>query len=311
MRRILSLLTCIAGIAGMAAGHAAETRSNAFELALVDMQGQKKVLGTLADVVVTPRISPDGKHVAFEAVDAEATKELGEQTVRIHVAQLDQLDKPRMLQATVISRHNQAPVWSPDGVQIVLAALGNSADALYWERADGGLQPIYLTDGRAPEGLFDGGHKLTYLTLKGARDYGISLLDMLTQKATTLVDRPGSAQHSSSVSADGRWIAYASDETGKQEVWLEPLPITGKRFQLTKTGGNHPQWSPDGKTLYFDQGGQMFRMSVTTGTDPKAGEPAALPIKGFQQGEILRQYDLMPDGKGFVMLFPVSAAGGK
>ncbi len=124
---------------------------------------------------------------------------------------------------------------------------------------------------------------------------------------TRLVDYPNSEQHSSRIAPGGRWFAYVSNETGRQEVWIEPLPQTGKRYQLTKTGGRHPEWSPDGKTLYFDQGNQMFRVEISTAAEmPKIGEPVELPIRGFQQGDLRRQYDLMPDGKGFVMLFPVT-----
>jgi hypothetical protein len=47
-------------------------------------------------------------------------------------------------------------------------------------------------------------------------------------------------------------------------------------------------------------------MGITAGAEPKAADPVALPIKGFQQSELRRQYDLMPDGKGFVMLFPAA-----
>ncbi len=304
MRRALSLLACIAV---NAVAHAAAPAPAGFDLAVVDMQGQKKVVGHVSDVAFAPRVSPDGTKVAFEMVDAEATKELGAQIVRVWVAALDKFDKPKMLQATVIARTNIAPVWTRDGQWIAFLATGNGSDTLFWQRADSGIQPIYLVDGRAVEGFF-GDHKMNFITLKGNRDYGISMLDTRTLKATPLIDQPGSEQHSSQVSPDGKWIAYVSNETGRQEVWLEPMPVTGKRYQLTKNGGAHPQWSPDGGQIYFDVGGQVYRMSVTTGTEARAGDPVALPIKGFQQGDLRRQYDLMPDGKGFMMLFP--AAGG-
>jgi serine/threonine-protein kinase len=130
---------------------------------------------------------------------------------------------------------------------------------------------------------------------------------MATKKVTPLADQPGSDQHSSRISPDGRWIAYASTETGRQEVWLEPLPQTGKRFQLTQQGGRHPVWSPDGTRIYFDQDGRMFRLDLTLTAAPGAAAPVPLPISGFQQGDLRRQFDLMPDGMAFLMLYPVSS----
>jgi Tol biopolymer transport system component len=241
--------------------------------------------------------------VVFEQTDP-ASADTPELT-RLYVAQMKDLAQRKGMQVTVTARTNVAAVWSPDGDWLAFAAQGNGPDALFFQRSDGWIQPKYLRDGRAFEGWYDGG-KLVFLTLRGERDYGIAMLDFATKQVTPLIDLPGSEQHSSRISPDGKWIAYASNETGRQEVWVEPLPVTGRRFQLTNNGGRHPQWSPDGAKLYFDdEAGQMFSMDVTIAAgEVRAREPVALPIKGFVQGQYRRQYDLTPDGKGFVMLFP-------
>jgi eukaryotic-like serine/threonine-protein kinase len=278
----------------------------AFQLALVDEQGQKTVLGTLPPSLFAPRVSPDGKRVAFEL--AEDGAPAGQPpNMRLYVADLNALDKRRALQYTLTSTRNIAPVWSPEGDFIVFLAQGNGNDMLFKQRADGYIQPSFVVDGRAPEGWYKGG-QLVYITRKGDHDYGISMLDMATKKLTRLVDIEGSDQHSSRVSPDGKWIAYASNETGRQEVWVEPLPQNGKRFQLTRDGGRHPIWSPDGRKIYFDQGGRMYRLDLTLAPDSlQANPPTSLPITGFEQGDLRRQFDLMPDGKAFLMLFPVNA----
>jgi len=155
-----------------------------------------------------------------------------------------------------------------------------------------------------------GGTHLRFLTLKetgGSRDYGIALLDMSSRAITTVIDLPGSAQHSSAVSPDGRWMAYASNETGRYEVWLEPLPGTGMRYRITKDGGAHPLWRPDGRALYFDRDHQMFSVAVNVNDPASIGAPVALPITGFAQAEYRRQFDLLANGREFLMLFPVSS----
>jgi eukaryotic-like serine/threonine-protein kinase len=303
--RLLAIGMAFMGIAQSAEQSPAPAPA-AFQLALVDLQGQKKVLGTLPNSVFSPRLSPDGTKVVFELADVPIPAN-APQVMRLYVAALDQLDKRRVLQQTVTATRNLAGVWSDDGDWIVFMASGNGADSLYLQRSDGGVQPKYLLDGRAPEGFYKNG-QIAFITRTADRDYGISLLDLNTRKATVLVDIPGSEQHSSRISSDGKWLAYASNETGRQEVWLEPLPQTGKRYQLTKQGGRHPLWSPDGTKLYFDQGDKMFRLDLTLGDAPSARDPVPLPISGFQQGDLRRQYDITPDGKGFLMLFPTSAS---
>lgn len=303
--RLLAAMVAMAGIAHAAEQPpAAPPQPAAYQLALVTEQGQKSLLGTLPPSVFAPRVSPDGKQVAFElAEDGAAAGQ--PPNMRLQVAPLEAPDKRRALQYTLTSTRNIAPVWSPEGDFIAFLAQGNGNDALFRQRADGYIQPSFIVDGRAPEGWYKGG-KLVFITRKGEHDYGIWLLDLGTNKVTRLVDIEGSDQHSSRISPDGKWIAYSSDETGRQEVWVEPLPQTGKRFQLTKDGGRHPMWSGDGRAIFFDQGGRMYRLELSVSADSvQAGAPAGLPITGFQQGDLRRQFDLMPDGRTFLMLFPV------
>ena len=303
--RLLAAMFAMAGIT-----HAAEQPSatpaqpGAYQLALVTEQGQKTLLGTLPPSVFAPRVSPDGKQVAFELAEEGAAA--GQPpNMRLYVAPLEAPDKRRALQYTLTSTRNIAPMWSPEGDFIVFLAQGNGNDMLFRQRADGYIQPSFVVDGRAPEGWYKGG-RLVFITRKGDHDYGISLLDLGTKMVTRLVDIEGSDQHSSRISPDGKWIAYSSNETGRQEVWVEPLPQTGKRHQLTKAGGRHPMWSADGRRIYFDQDGRMYRLELSISAESvQAGAPEGLPITGFQQGDLRRQFDLMPDGRTFLMLFPV------
>jgi eukaryotic-like serine/threonine-protein kinase len=274
-----------------------------YELALVDLRGRKQVLGTLPGSVFAPRVSPDGKQVAFELADApgDATPA----STRVYVAELAHLEQRRAL-PLVGGARNWAPIWSPDGERLVFLVSGDSPDALWIRRADGSDSGEQLVEGRAPEGLTADGKQLVFITRTGATDYGLSLFDIASRTVSPLVDRQSSDQHSSRLSPDGRWLAYASNETGRQEIWLTRMPPDGERFRLTDTGGRHPLWSPDGSTLYFDQDGQMFRIQIFLGAAvPKASEPKSLRIRGFQQGELRRQFDLLPDGKRFLMLFPL------
>lgn len=302
------LIVLAAGIAALRIADAAQPDPARYDLVLVDMQGQKKLLGTLPGWAVAPRVSPDGRKVLYETVEDPPVDPKAPPITRPYTAELDKLDKPKMLQGTLLSNVNRWAEWSFDRDWIVFASSGNGSDAIFRERSDGWIQPKWIMDGKAPEGLYEG-WKLAVLTLKGDKDYGVVLVDMNSPKnVITRVDLAGSAQYSSRLSPDGKWIAYTSDETGRPEVWFQSVKDPARRVQVTSQGGAHPQWSPDAKQIYFDQGGKLYSTTVTLDdAAPKAGgTPVALPITGFVQTEMRRQYDLTPDGKGFVMLFPAS-----
>ena len=286
-----ALLLGLVSVAGQAPG--------GFDLAVIDVDGTAKVLVRLPPSVYAPRVSPDGKQIAFETRDPA-----GADGGRMWVAELSNPAQRRPLPKTDAPL-NWAPMWSPDGQRLVFLASGDRPDAVLWRRADGTGDAEHLVDARSAEGWVDEGAKMRFLTLVGDRDYGISLLDIKTRAVTRVIDLPGSAQHSSAVSPDGRWMAYASNETGRYEVWLTPLPPTGMRYQITRDGGSHPLWLPDGQSLYFDRERQMFRVTLNLKDPSAATAPVPLPIKGFAQAEYRRQFDLMPGGRQFVVLIPV------
>ena len=270
-----------------------------YELALVNVDGTKTVVGQLPPSVYAPRIAPDGKRVAFETRDLT-----GPDGPRLWTAELANIAARKVL-PLVVGQINWAPMWTPDGERLVfIVSSPGRPDAVYWRRADGSGEAEHLIDTRAAEGWVGGGAQMRFLTLKANSDYGISLFDMNTRTVTHLVDWPGSAQHSSNMSPDGKWMAYASNETGRYEVWMEPFPRSGARLQLTRDGGSHPMWAPDGRSLFFDRDHQMFQLAVNTQDLTSIGEPTPLPIKGFAQAEYRRQFDLMPDGRQFLVLVP-------
>ena len=103
------------------------------------------------------------------------------------------------------------------------------------------------------------------------------------------------------VSPDGAWIAYRSDESGRNEVYVDRFPDLGDRVQVS-TGGTSPLWSPDGTELYYRAGPAMIAVPVETGASFTAGRPETL-FEGPYLDDLARNYDLAPDGR-FLMIRP-------
>lgn len=268
----------------------------ALDLALVSLDGERQVLGRLPGTVFAPRLSREGRHVVFDDHAAG--------TPRLYVAALDDLAGRQSLPP--LDGGNAFPLWSFDDERILSIATRDGEQALFAQLADGsGSHELIASPARAPEVWTPDGRFLNFITLSDGDD-AISSWDRYDRVVAKVVQRDGSLQHSSHYSPDGRWLVYASNETGLFEVWAQPVPSTGEHYQVTRGGGEHPLWSPDGTRIVFDRAAELFSVRVTTAANRfTAGEPEALPIKGFAQlAGARRQFDIAPDGR-LLMLFPV------
>jgi eukaryotic-like serine/threonine-protein kinase len=258
-------------------------------LDLVDLSGKHQEIGTVPISTFAPRISPDGRHVTFDTQEREPA---------VWIADFPSLKSMRRFPSMA-----KYPMWSADSQRIFFIAVHNGQEALYWRKADGTGDAELLTEpARAPEHLLKGMQSLTFITLRG--DYDVWRYSLADKKATPLVEVPRSSQHSSRVSPNERWLAYVSDETGRFEVYLQPLPPTGAKFQITRGGGEHPVWSPDGRRIYFNDRDRLFSVAVKADSAVVEETPTMLPITGFIQEAGRRQFDITADGKQFLMLYP-------
>jgi hypothetical protein len=103
------------------------------------------------------------------------------------------------------------------------------------------------------------------------------------------------------VSPDGKWIAYASDESGKLEIYVQRFPSGGGRWQISTEGGIEPSWRPDGKELFYLHLNKLMAVDVNGGIDRfELGTPHLLFEAPF--GNTLRNaYAIAPDGKRFLV----------
>ena len=192
-------------------------------------------------------ISPDGSTVAVREFTAEGYD--------IWVKQLDTGPRSRL---TFDGAHERMPVWAPGGRDVTfLSDRGGNLDV--WSKpADGTREPELLLDLDASLATVDwspDGEWLLVRTSTGSLD---------TSERNILAWRPGVdsvpvplfqsdyREIKPTVSPDGRWIAYASDETGRYEIYVRPFPdVSAGRWQVSIDGGRSPHWAHSGQELFF------------------------------------------------------------
>jgi Tol biopolymer transport system component len=258
------------------------------DFVLVDRSGSRTVLGPAPASAFAPRISPDGRQIAFS--------EFGGSLALVDVGNVRAVRTlPTLPGANFVA-------WDAAGERIFYVAQPTGRQALFFTSADGRgfpMEPV-RDPARAPDSYSAAHTGVSFITLEG-EDYDLWFYSEADRTTIPIAVIKGSRQLSSQISPDGRWIAYKSDETGAFEVWVQPFP-SGPRTRVTTRGGNNPRWSPDGHELFFDDGRQLFAVAMTSASPLAFSAPQALPITGFvQSGSLRRQWDVMPDGRFLIM----------
>jgi eukaryotic-like serine/threonine-protein kinase len=291
-------------------------------LAIVDrVSGVIKPLALPKASYRSPRVAPDGRRVAVESAS-----EANQSVIWVY----DLSGSSAIRQLTQVGSSSR-PVWSPDGKRIAYGLLSDKAGGIFWQLADGSGLPERLTtaeDGvqEVPESFSPDGRVLSFARIKlppGQATWGLATLRLDTpdRKPQTFFDLPNSNEFGSSFSPDGKWIAYASNASQEPNgqpttfaIYLQPFPPTGVRYPISQTGGAWPIWSSGGRELLYrlniGEAGPPKINSVTIATNPAPVFSAerALPVQGFLPVSFYREYDIFPNGRELVMVFPPSQA---
>jgi Tol biopolymer transport system component len=238
--------------------------SVASTLSVVDSAGLDRAIATEVRAYMQPRLAPDGRRIAV-AIGSETGVDIWIYDVATQV-----------LSRLTSGGKSNYPEWSPDGKHVVFVAEDSTGrTSIRWQTFDGGapaetLVGIGALDKQAVR-LFDGvispdGRTLVFEALSGSGAFGIWSMPLDgDHKPRPYVVGPGSGGHPR-FSPDGHWVAYASDESGRAEVYVRSFPDPSNRIQISADGGTEPVWSRDGKRIYYRNAGAMFLATVTTGT---------------------------------------------
>jgi len=268
----------------------------------VDRSGHAHTLDDSARSYDAPRISPDGARIAvgFGAVNALRD---------IWIFDISR----RALTRFTFGGDNIAPVWSPDGSRIAFAAsVAGTYDVLAKSVSGSDLLDT-LVAGKSfhfPGAYTPDGRWLVYRQNDPGTNedlYAISLDAHHTIR--TLVASPFT-EISPAISPDGRWLAYVSDESGRREIYVRPFDGSGSASHISVAGGDEPRWAPGGRELYYRSSDSLYSVPIRVGAQGvSAGNPVALFADNFRRSVRYTDYDVLPNGSGFVMLAPRPDAG--
>jgi serine/threonine-protein kinase len=161
-----------------------------------------------------------------------------------------------------------------------------------------------------PRTLSPDGH-LVGIALAGDTDRDIVMLDLSTRAAPEPLLASTAREIDPRVSADGKWIAYVSDESGRNEIYVRPFPeVTEGRWQVSTRGGLSPQWNPKGGELFYFEGSSLMAAKIEDDAPFRSGLPTRVvdgPYVGTAGG--YGGFGVSPDGERFLLYREVSDPG--
>jgi eukaryotic-like serine/threonine-protein kinase len=262
-------------------------------LVLVGRNGSMRDLGSASLPIREPRLSPDGRRIAL--LISERSDDIWIFNLALHT----------MTRLTV-DRSAQHPVWTPDGRRVVYQRRGDHGLDLWWIPSDGSgpAESLLVAPGDQLPGAFTpDGRTFVYGEVgdSGRLKRRISYLQLDGSRTPQSFLSNGFNNRSPSLSPDGHWMAYVSDESGHVEVYVRPFPGPGGRWQISNGGGTEPRWSPTGRELFFWNGPMMMAASVPSGASFVSGEVRELFRWGYKDPDInYSTYDITRDGQSFV-----------
>jgi Tol biopolymer transport system component len=262
------------------------------QLTVLDRNG--RVLGSTSDIAGYQQfsISPDARRIVVARRDARGA------TSNLWLLELDRQVTSRL---TSGPSDDSSPVWLPDGNRIAFVSRRNDEAALYSIEANGGGKEQLLHTSRQAERLEDAspdGRFLLYSTTSAETGSDLWFLPLdgdhknADRKAQPLFQTVFN-ESQGRLSPDGRWIAYVSDESGRDEVYVRPFPAADSRWQVSIAGGERPRWRRDGRELYFlSPDGHLQMVDVRADSTFRSGAPRALFVMRHAD-----DYEVKADGQ--------------
>ena len=252
---------------------------------LVDRDGGGVQIPVASQGYKSPRFSPDGTRVAV-LVDPRPSG-------------LWMVDLERATVAPVATEGNHPSLtWAPDGERLAFPFDGD----MHWIFWRAGGEPQRAARRPLPQLLpsWSIDDQIVVREINPETGSDLIAINLADSSTRSFLATPAS-ESAPAFSPDGRWIAYTSDVSGAQEVYVSPFPGPGPRHSVSVAGGTEPKWSRDGRELFYRRGDQIMAVGVVTTPDFSAGAPRQLFDASAYDLSQLGNWDVGPDGR-FVMV---------
>ena len=276
------------------------------DLVLVDPQGKVEIVLGTPKTYSFPRFSPDGKRIAVS---------IGS-TSSVDVWIYDIASKTPTRITTTGSRNDRVE-WTPDGKRVLYSSVGKrDLTALWVQNADFSGEPELL-EGRRGEQVLEGlispdGTTLVFRSTSAEHPHDIWYRKLAGDTARKVFVNSPSAEYAPRFSPNGKWLAYGSNQDGTGQVYVQPFPPTGARYQVTDAGGTTPVWSPDGRRIYYVTASKVF--AATVQTSPAFAvlrRELVFGVEGYNlSSPVHAPFDAAPDGKHLLLLRPTRSDNG-
>jgi len=264
------------------------------QVLVVGSDGRSRILLDDRRDYAFPRLSPDGRQLAL-TIGTSDHRDIW----------LDELGSGTLTRLTSGGVTNERPEWSPDGRRVLYRSDREGRTSIWWRPADLSAEPTPLLIGSRFD-VFeavlspDARYIVYQLDTLGADLYYRALSGDTTARA---IANSVAIETMPRLSADGRWIAFVTNESGRDEVVVQPFPGPGGRVQVSAGGGTEPVWSRDGKRLFYRGEAQLMAAEVRAGpTFTVVARDTLFADTYVYASNPHANYDVLPDGAHFVFL---------
>jgi serine/threonine protein kinase len=265
-------------------------------LTILDRSG--KQLGIVGDITefYTPRVSPDGKKIAVGTFDATSRNQ------DIWIYDIERGIKTRFTFDLAVEFD---VVWSPDGNQIVFDSNRKGQNDVYRKSSSGASNEelLYESDkDKIPEGWSRDGNFISLTVNGGSTTRGdIWVLPLMADREPFVFLQTQFNESHGQFSPDGRWLAYTSDESGRNEIYARPFPGPGGKWQISIAGGTLPRWGHDGRELFYLGEDDKLMAAEIKAAGSAINVTGVQPLFETQPIRTGSVYDVFSDGKRFLV----------